>query len=168
MLAHAPALLLFYGLAGSGKTHIGQQVAQHTGRFFYDADTDISDAMKQALAEQRPFTDAMRDEFFPRLAGRIRQLQAQHGALVIAQGVYKQRHRAYLQAAFPAMDLWCVQCPEAVRLQRLQGRASGISAASARALLADFEPPLPGQRVLQNDGDDAAVLAALAAHYPPA
>ena len=164
-LAHAPAVLFFYGLAGTGKTHVGQLASRLSGRFFYDADTDISDAMKQALAQQRPFTDAMRDEFFPRVVQRIRSLQQQHGALVVTQGVYKQRHRDYLRHAIADMDMVCVSCSDTVLHQRLAARAQGISPASASALLADFEPPEPGMRVLHNDSDDAALLHQLGMFY---
>jgi gluconokinase len=167
-LGHAPPVLFLFGLAGAGKTHVGQLVSQLSGRFFYDADADISEAMKQALAEQRPFTEAMRDDFFPRVVERIRQLQKTHGALVVTQGVYKQRHRDYLEQALPQMQLLCVQCTAPLLQQRLAHRTHGISPDSAAALLADFETPAPHLPIIHNDTDAAAVIAQLQALYPAA
>ena len=164
-LARAPAALFFYGLAGAGKTHVGRLVTRLSGRFFYDADDDISAAMRLALAEQRPFTEAMRDEYFPRVARRILSLQQQHGTLVVTQGVYKQRHRDYLLAQVADMEMLCVECSQVVLQQRLSVRAQGISSGSAAALLADFEQPPAGMKVLRNDGQDADIIRQLNAWY---
>lgn len=165
VLPAAPPVLFFFGLAGAGKTHVGQLVSRMSGRFFYDADDDISDEMKLALAENRPFTEAMREVFFPRVVTRIRELQQQHKTLVVTQGVYKQRHRDYLLREVPAMAMVCVTCNEALLQQRLAARPQGISSASAAALLADFELPSPGMPVIHNDGDDAEVVRQLCCWY---
>ena len=164
-LPAAPPVLFFFGLAGAGKTHVGRLVSQRTGRFFYDADDDISDEMRQALADQRPFTEAMREEFFPRVVERIKALQQQYTTIVVTQGVYKQRHRDYLIRQIPDIEMLCVTCSQAVLQQRLAARAQGISPDSAAALLADFEPPAPAMHVIHNDGDDAAVVRQLRALY---
>ncbi len=140
----APSVLFLFGLAGAGKTYVGQLVSTLTGWPLYDADDDISDDMKQALAEQRPFTEAMREEFFPRVVKRIRALQQQYDHIVVTQGVYKQRHRDYLLTEIPGMEMVGVTCSEAVLQQRLSARHQGISADSAAALLADFEAPSAG------------------------
>lgn len=160
-----PSVLFFYGLAGAGKTHLGRYVAAVTGRWFHDADDDITDEMRQALAEQRPFTDAMREAYFPQVVSRICQLQQQHGALVVTQGVYKQRHREYLQRTIPGIALVCVQCDDDVLMRRLSHRTTGISLGSAAALRADFEPPPVDWRVLHNNADDVAALQQLIAWY---
>lgn len=165
VLPAAPPVLFFFGLAGAGKTHVGQLVSTLTGWPLYDADADISPAMQQALAEQRPFTEAMREEFFPRVVNRIRALQQQHAHVVVTQGVYKQRHRDYLLREIPVMAMVCVTCSEAVLQQRLAGRTRGISPASAAALLADFEPPAPGTPLIRNDGDDADIVRQLTGFY---
>lgn len=160
-LSQAPSVLFFYGLSGAGKTHIGQLVSQLSGCFFYDADCDISSAMQQALDAQQPFTEAMRDEYFPRVASNIAALQKKHASLVVTQGTYKQRHRDFLQAAITDIDMICVVC-EMDRVQaQLQQRDRGISSASAAALLADFEAPRASEKVLHNRGDDADIVQQL-------
>ena len=160
-LSRAPPVLFFFGLAGAGKTHVGRLASRLSGRFFYDADDDLSAEMRLALTEQRPFTEAMRDEFFPRVAQEILSLQRQHVGLVVTQGVYKQRHRDYLRTRVPGMEMLCVSCSPAVLRQRLALRQQGISSSSAAALLADFEAPAPGMRIIDNDADDAGIVQQL-------
>ena len=164
-LTHAPAVLFFWGLSGAGKTHVGQLVSSLSGRFFYDADDDIPDAMRHALATQQPFTDAMRAEYFPRIVQKVQALQQQHGTLVVTQGVYKQRYRDVLLSQVPNMDLLCVTCSPAVLQQRLAARVQGISDASAAALMADFEMPTPSQPCIHNHSDDAEVVRQLNTLY---
>ncbi len=160
-LSQAPSVLFFYGLSGAGKTYVGQLVSQLSGRFFYDADHDISPAMQQALDTHQPFTEAMRNEYFPRVASNIAALQKKHASLVVTQGTYKQRHRDFLQAAVTDIDMICVVCEKEMMQAQLQQRARGISSASAAALLADFESPHAGEKVLHNRGDDADIVQQL-------
>lgn len=160
-LSQAPSILFFYGLSGAGKTHIGQLVSQLSGRFFYDADCDISPAMQKALDTQQPFTDAMRDEYFPRVASNIAALQKKHTLLVVAQGTYKQRHRDFLQSSIVDIDIICVACEMEIMRAQLQQRDYGISSVSAAALLADFESPSVSEKMLHNRGDDADIVRQL-------
>ena len=157
LLSAQPVLLLF-GLSGCGKSHIGALISELTGRYFYDADADVTPAMAAALAAQQPFTDAMRDEFFARMADRILALQQVHGELVVAQAVYKQQHRDYLLARLPSLELVLVEANDELISQRIQARGEGISLASAAALRADFEVPGPETRRIRNDGDDAHLV----------
>jgi gluconate kinase len=163
-LTHAPAVLFFFGLSGAGKTHVGQLVSRLSGRFLYDADADITDAMRHALATQQPFTEAMRAEYFPRIVQKIYTLQQQYGALVVTQAVYKQQHREALLAQIHDMHLLCVCCNESVLQKRLAARVQGISAASAAALMADFEMPSPSLPCIHNS-DDTEVVRQLNSLY---
>lgn len=164
-LTNAPDILFFFGLAGAGKTYVGQLVGSKAGWMVYDADEDISDEMKYALAHQQPFTEAMRAEYFPRIATKIRSLHQQHCHLIVTQGVYKQRYRDELMQMIPAMEMLCVtSSPEIVR-QRLALRPQGISVASAQALIADFEMPTANIRIIENNGDDGDIVRQLNAFY---
>ena len=159
-------VILFFGLSGCGKSHVGQLVSALSGRFFYDADEDVTPAMRAALAAQQPFTDAMRDEFFALMAQRIAELQREYGELVVTQAVYKQQHRDYLKAQVSGLELVYVDSDERAINQRVAARAQGISLASAAALRADFELPESGVKRIQNDGDEQRIIQQLNRLYP--
>jgi len=154
----APVWFLF-GLAGVGKNHVADLIAHHTGWPVYHADADISDEMRLALAEKRPFTDAMRDEYFARMPRLIRQHQQPGTPLIVTQGAYKQRHRNLLRQQLPQLSLVWIDAPQDQILQRLASRQQGIGADSAAALLRDFEAPEGDSYYVSNDGDDNRILA---------
>lgn len=164
-LAGAPPTLFLFGLAGSGKSFVGNLIAERAGWHVYHADDDLTDEMRLALAEHRPFTGAMRDRFFALIVDKILQLQQQHPRLVITQAVYKQQHRDYLLARIPDMELLCVNAEDATILERINRRSDGISIASAAALRADFEEPAASCKIVVNDSDAAAIVRQLNEHY---
>lgn len=156
---------LLFGLSGSGKTYVADVLAAQSGWPVYHADDDITPAMRQALAEARPFTESMRDEFFQSLADKINarvqasvHSQIHQGPLLVTQGAYKNRHRLYLQQRVPGLRLlWVDALPQLIE-QRLESRQDGISAQSARALQLDFEAPPPDCARLHNNSDAADIV----------
>jgi gluconate kinase len=164
-LRNAPSTLFLFGLAGSGKSYVGNLIGERAGWHVYHADDDLTDEMKLALAEHRPFTGPMRDRFFELVVDRILHLQQQHARLVVTQAVYKQQHREYLLAHIPGIELICVGADDATILHRINRRSDGITVASAAALRADFEAPDAGCRTIVNNSDAAAVVQQLNRHY---
>ncbi len=160
-LHRAPAVLFFYGIAGSGKSFVAKLLSERSDYFLYEADNDISPEMKLALAEHRPFTDAMRDEFFTRIAEKINHLKLSYSKIVVSQAVYKHKHRVYLQQHITNMDLICVQASDGHLLERIRGRGKGISLESAAALRADFEQPAYDDKTIVNESDQTAVIQQL-------
>lgn len=164
-LRHAPSTLFLFGLAGSGKSFVGDLIGAHAGWHVYHADDDLTDEMRQALAEHRPFTGPMRDRFFAIVVERIRALQREHPRLVVTQAVYKRQHRDYLLAHIPDMELVCIAADDDTIVRRINQRFDGIPIASAAALRADFEEPVAGTRIINNTGDAAHVIRQLNRHY---
>jgi gluconokinase len=164
-LSNAPSTLFLFGLAGSGKSYVGNLIGERAGWHVYHADDDLTEEMKQALAAHRPFTGPMRDRFFALIVEKILALQQRHAHLVITQAVYKQQHRDFLLARVPNMELLCVNADDATILQRINRRSDGITVASAAALRADFEAPAADCRIIVNDSDAAAIVRQLNRHY---
>ena len=156
--SRSPLIWLFFGLAGSGKSHVGELIGRTLGWPLYHADDDITPAMRQALAEARPFTDAMRDEYFRRLVQRITQCRQPGRPLLVTQGVYKQRHRDLLSEQLPNLiPVWVFAPPQLIQ-QRLSERRDGVQLTSAAALVQDFEPPPATTLRINNDGDDTHII----------
>lgn len=157
--AHQPPVWLFFGLSGSGKSHVGELIGRTLNWPLYHADDDITPAMRQALAQARPFTDEMRDEYFQQLVQRIKHYRKPGQPLLVTQGVYKQRHRAWLSEQVPGLiPLW-VDAPRELIRQRLGRRSDGVDMSSAAALEQDFELPPAGTLRINNDRDDSHILA---------
>ena len=145
-------VLFLFGISGSGKSFVGQCLAEVLGWHVYEADQDITDAMRLALAEHRPFTNAMRDEYFTLLVEKIQALQAQYPKIIVTQACYKQRHRDYLLSHIDTCRLVHIHADETVILSRIKNRKHGISIESARALIDDFEFPVDRSQTINNNG----------------
>jgi gluconate kinase len=164
-LSNAPSTLFLFGLSGGGKSYVGNLIGRLAGWHMYHADDDLTAEMQQALAERRPFTESMRDEFFVIVLEKILALQQKHSKLVITQAVYKQRHRDYLLTHVPAMEMICVTANETNIFQRIKRRDYGITIESAAALRADFEAPPTDYKIIVNDGDAADIIRQLNRYY---
>ena len=63
--------LYLFGLPAAGKNYVGQVLADEFGYTFYDGDLDLTDELRDAVRDGRPFTDPMRDRFYDALVLRI-------------------------------------------------------------------------------------------------
>lgn len=153
-----PDIWFFFGLSGTGKSYATDIIAAATGWPVYHADDDITPAMRLALAQSRPFTDAMRDEYFELLVQRLHNRPQSPLPLLVSQGAYKQRSRDYLQQQVPGMALVWIDAPDALIQQRLGHRADGIKPQSAAALRQDFEPPADDCLKIVNNGGQNNIL----------
>lgn len=156
-LSVTPSVWFLFGLAGSGKSYVGDVIAQHTGWDVYHADQDITPAMQLTLEQSRPFTTQMREEYFGLLVNKIQAQQRVDRPLLVTQGAYKQQNRDFLQQQINGLIFVWVDAPDKLIVERLQHRAQGINISSAAALRSDFEPPVGGLRIV-NDAGDQAVL----------
>lgn len=164
-LTFAPSTLFLFGLSGSGKSFVGDLIGKQVDWSVYHADDDITDEMRFALKEKRPFTSAMRDQYFPIITDKILFLQQRNEHLVITQGVYKQRHRDFLINKIPNMEMICVDAPNSLISRRLAERSNGITGASATALRLDFEPPLEGTKIIHNDENSERIIRQLNQYF---
>ncbi len=149
-------LIFLFGLSGAGKSYCGKLFASRLGYEFYDLDTDMTPAMRNAITEGRPFTEEIRDEFFEVVCKRIGELKREHPRIVFAQGAYKELHRGKVRSAHPGIEFIWIDAPDDVIVARIQARGIGVSSAYAASIRANFEAPLSGRRIV-NDGtpDDA-------------
>lgn len=164
-LSAAPAILFLFGLSGSGKSYVGNLIGELTGRHVYHADDDITDEMILALQEKRPFTNEMRDRYFPIVVEKVLALRQHHECLVVTQAVYKQRHRHYLYQHLSDMEMVFIDASDEVITQRLNTRRGGITGASASALRNDFELPPSETKVIINEGDRSTLITQLNQYY---
>lgn len=146
-----PPYTFLFGVAGVGKTYGGEAISQQLGIASYDLDQDMTHAMRCAIAEGRPFTDEIRDEFFAVVCQRISEVKARHPRCVFMQGAYRQKHRELVTAQHPDLVFVLVDAPEELILKRLHGRGNKVSREYAATLRSSFEAPPQDTPVLRND-----------------
>jgi len=140
--------LFLFGLSGVGKSYLANYLAINHGFHSYEADDDLTPAMKEAIQNKTHFTDKMRDEFFELITVKIFELQKSHEKIVVSQGLYKNKHRKYLIQKIPNLELIWVKASNQVLVERIkaQGR-SDITLEYAKSISANFEEPEIGMGV---------------------
>mgnify|MGYP001289290621 CR=1 FL=1 len=153
--------LYLFGLPAAGKNYVGQGLAEAFGYTFYDGDLDLTDELRDAVRQGRPFTDPMRDRFYAALVGRIAALRLDHADLAFCQATFKERHRAQMAAAFPDVVFVLVEAGEAVRLARLSRGGNPVTVDYAQRIAAFFEPPQHPHFTIRNEGSREEVVEQL-------
>jgi gluconokinase len=157
-------LLVLFGVPGAGKSYVGHILRDSFGFTFHDADHDLPDDMRHALANKLPVTDDMRDRFFSRVIASTARLSAANECLVIAQAFMKERHRRLILDHFPDAQFVLIETELDLILQRFQQRKSYlIDAEDALRIANTFEPPRIPHHVIQNSNGREAVVRQLCA-----
>ncbi|HOU41452.1 MAG TPA: AAA family ATPase [Promineifilum sp.] len=154
-------LLYLFGLPAAGKNYVGQVLADTFGYTFYDGDLDLTEELRDAVRQERPFTDTMRDRFYAVLIERIAALRREYTDLAFGQATFKERHRALVAEAFPDVVFVLVEAAEEVRLARLARGGNPVTVDYARQIAAFFEPPRHAHFVIRNEGGRAEIVAQL-------
>jgi gluconokinase len=91
-------IVVLMGVAGSGKTTIGERLAQGQGWPFFDADDFHSPENKEKMRRGLGLTDADREPWLAALRARIDEFLAAGRSAVFACSALKQAYRDRLQA----------------------------------------------------------------------
>ena len=150
MTLFLPHLILFFGVAGVGKSFAGREIGLRSGYYHYELDQDLTAAMLKAISNQEPFTDAMRDEFFEVVQRRIQEVSVQYPKSIFTQGAYREKHRALLRERISGLECVWVQAPSDVVIERLRKRGESVSVDYAALIERNFEAPTTG-KILLND-----------------
>jgi gluconokinase len=89
-------IIVVMGVSGSGKSTIGQQLAERLGWPFYDGDTFHPAANIEKMSRGIPLDDADRADWLTAIADRMRELSAAHQSGVFACSALKQKYRDQL------------------------------------------------------------------------
>jgi gluconokinase len=153
--------IYLFGLPAAGKNFVGQVMADDFGYVFYDGDTDLTPEMRDAVRDEIPFTNEMRDRFYARLVERIGELRQTTHYLAFAQATFKERHRQQIATSFPDVMFVLVQADERVRMARLRESNSAVTVEYARLIASFFEPPQHEHVIVENNGRRAEVVKQL-------
>lgn len=144
-------LIILFGLAGSGKTFVGQKLSDYSNFYFWDADEVITEAMKQCIHEKRSFTQEIRDEYFKIVIERIQLLYIQHKNIIVSQAFYKNKNREKILSEFPDCIFIQITSNFPILLDRLRKRNNSINAEYAKVISAHYEPPTHPYFIITNN-----------------
>jgi gluconokinase len=162
------ANIIVMGVSGSGKTTIGELLAQQLGRPFYDGDDFHSAANVAKMAAGHPLTDADRHDWLADLAAHLGEWEAAGGA-ILACSALKEAYRQTLQAGEQLPLTWVFLDGSRELLEkRLEGRSDHYMKASMLdSQLTTLEKPDYGIRIeLTNSETPAQVVARVVAQLP--
>ncbi|MGA2554653.1 MAG: gluconokinase [Verrucomicrobiota bacterium] len=134
VLIPGPLAVVFMGVAGSGKTTVGNLFARATGAVFYEGDDFHS---RQSVAKMRrgvPLTDADRAQWLAALRQIIDRSLAAGQLAVLTCSALKSKYRDQLQGGDARVKFVHLTAPRPVLEERLKARKGHFLAPS---LLAD-------------------------------
>jgi gluconokinase len=114
-------ILILMGVTGSGKTTIGQRLAQTLGCPFYDGDDYHSQANKKKMSMGIPLTDEDRMSWLQILHAAMKKWEKESPRTLLACSALKQKYRDLLSDRIPVQWIY-LKGDIAVIRQRLQGR----------------------------------------------
>ena len=154
-----------FGKAGSGKTHIGE-ASRAYGFHFHDADQDLPEPFRQAIAAGGGVTEQMRQEYLEAMIGTIQRLASEHARVCVSQALFRDRMRLRILDVVPAAELVWVDAPDDVLWARLESRGSHIASRPyAEMVNRLFETPTVPHAKFVNDGDAAGFDAQMKAIF---
>lgn len=134
--------VLLMGVAGAGKTTVGQALARRLGWAFQDADTFHSAASMRTMAAGRPLTEADRAPWLARLGAFVARRLADGPPTVLACSALRASYRARLHADDARVLVAWLDAPPDVLADRLAAREHHVAGPDLLpSQLATLEPP---------------------------
>jgi len=134
-------IIVIMGVAGSGKSTVGQRLATELHCRFLDGDSLHPPANVEKMTHGIPLTDADREPWLAAIHARIVESFQRREHLVVACSALKQRYRDTLKSGAPITWVY-LKGSDALILERLQHRQHHFMKAQMLASqFADLEEP---------------------------
>ncbi|RKG97089.1 gluconokinase [Corallococcus sp. CA053C] len=135
-------VIIVMGVSGTGKSTVGQALADRLGWSFEDADDLHSPESRRKMASGTPLTDADRQPWLVLLRARLEKALTQGEDLVLAFSALKRAYRERLSVD-ASRERWVyLHAPAAVIQARLQERVGHfMPPALLPSQLGAMEPP---------------------------
>src|SRR5689334_2358389 len=118
----SPTIVLLMGVAGSGKTTIGRQLATELHWPYYEADDFHSAANKAKMGSGTPLNDEDRAPWLAAIRRAMDECAAQGRSAVFSCSALKEKYRHVLGDGLPGLRLFYLSGHRDLLLQRIQGR----------------------------------------------
>ena len=134
-------IIVILGVAGVGKTTVGQALANSLGWTFYDADDLHRAEDRERMRRGEALTDALRQPWLDRIRAMLEQAVERAENVVVACSALKQQYRDMLSRGLPTRFVFLTADEEVLqaRLQQRTGHFAGATLLDTQ--LATLEPP---------------------------
>jgi gluconokinase len=122
-------IIVLMGVAGSGKTTVGERLAAALGWTFYDADAFHSPENREAMARGEALTDEARLPWLSRLRALLLRLTEAEQSAVLACSALRQSYRALLFAEPVRVELVYLRGDRELLRRRLKARRGHFAGA---------------------------------------
>ena len=140
------------GVAGSGKTVVGTELARALGVDFVDGDDYHPPENVKKMAAGVPLDDTDRGGWLRALASRIKEAHDSGEGVVVACSALKRTYRDVLRTAAPDVRFVFLNGPKSLIAERLESRRGHYMLASMlESQLAALEPPDADENVIAPD-----------------
>lgn len=141
------------GVAGSGKTLVGRQLAEKLGAVFIEGDQFHPPANVELMANGIALDDENRKEWLDRIGQRIAEEAAAGRSTVTACSALKRVYRDRLRGFRPEILFLYLDIDEPTAERRVAGRHDHFMPASlVRSQFDALDPPGEGERACRLDG----------------
>ncbi len=141
-------VVIIWGVAGVGKTTIGELLAQELGWKFYDADDFHPQVNIDKMERGEPLTDEDRQPWLQSLRKAITRSLAANKSAVLACSALKQKYRELLRVNADVKFVFLHGSRTRIADQLKQRRGHFIDPALLDSQFADLEEPAPSENVL--------------------
>ncbi|WP_109106383.1 gluconokinase [Azospirillum sp. TSO35-2] len=147
--APGPLIVVVMGVAGCGKSSVGQRLADAQGCEFVEGDAHHPPDNIAKMSAGIPLTDADRDGWLGRLAGFIADADRDRRGLVVACSALKRRYRDRLRGDCRRVVFLHLHGDKALIASRMGARtAHFMPTALIDSQFADLEPPAADEAAL--------------------
>jgi len=144
-----PLIVVVMGVAGCGKSSVGQTLALALGHEFIEGDAHHPPANIEKMSAGIPLTDADRDGWLGTLAGFIADADREGRGLVVACSALKRRYRDRLRGDCKRVVFLHLHGDKALIASRMGARtAHFMPMALVDSQFADLEMPAADEPVL--------------------
>lgn len=134
-------IIVVMGVAGAGKSTVGQMLAAELGAAFLDGDSLHSPANIQKMTMGIPLTDADRAPWLNAIHARIVESFQRGESLVVACSALKQRYRMTLAEGVSITWVYLKGSQETIRARLLERQHHFFKAQMLASQFADLEEP---------------------------
>ncbi len=137
-----PGVVVVMGVSGSGKTYVGQAIAEQLGFAFFDADDFHPYSNLTKMSEGIALSDSDRAPWLESLNKLLRSKQSEGVAVVLACSALKRSYRSTLAAGLATVCFVHLDVPQPVIVARVRDRRGHFaSSALVSSQFADLEVP---------------------------